>query len=178
MAGPARTLWQKASPRNTTDEGLLPATTQTIHLCRLCRCSESAFLTRNSVATQTQQANGQCRGRERIPNPEPEMHLSHQRGSHGRRLSHGKAIVRFIRFVLLSICFKRQRWSIPPNWRTRTRYIRCQMPMGVRQQPKSGYGAHLRNRQPRQSGVDVRQFGEKRRTVQSAVRYRQDPSPG
>ena len=72
------------------------------HTC-LCRCSETAILARNSVAAQTQQGNGQCRGRERIPNPEPEMHLSHQRGSHG------KAIVRFIRFVLLSICIKRQR---------------------------------------------------------------------
>ena len=83
MAGPARTLWRKASPRNATDEGLLPAATQTIYLSRLCRCSESAFLTRNSVETQTQQGNGQCRGRERIPNPEHEIHLSHQRGSTG-----------------------------------------------------------------------------------------------
>jgi|GEM_PF-4762754 len=30
MTDPARTLWRKASPRNTTDEGLLPAATQTI----------------------------------------------------------------------------------------------------------------------------------------------------
>ena len=32
MTGPARTLWRKASPRNATDEGLLPATTQTPYL--------------------------------------------------------------------------------------------------------------------------------------------------
>ena len=55
------------------------------HTC-LCRGSETAILTRNSVAAQTQQGNGQCRGRERIPNPEPEMHLSHQRGSHGKAI--------------------------------------------------------------------------------------------
>ena len=33
------------------------------HTC-LCRSSETAILTRNSVATQTQQGNGQCLGRE------------------------------------------------------------------------------------------------------------------
>ena len=54
----------------------------------------------------------------RIPNPKCTFPIN--AGRTGRRLSHGKAIVRFIRFVLLSICFKRQRWSIPPNWRTAT----------------------------------------------------------
>ena len=54
----------------------------------------------------------------RIPNTKYTFPIN--AGHTGRRLSHGKAIVRFIRFVLLSICFKRQRWSIPPNWRTAT----------------------------------------------------------
>ena len=54
----------------------------------------------------------------RIPNTKYTFPIN--AGRTGRRLSHGKAIIRFIRFVLLSICFKRQRWSIPPNWRTAT----------------------------------------------------------
>jgi|GEM_PF-4800479 len=39
----------------------------------------------------------------RIPNPKCIFPIN--AGRTGRRLSHGKAIVRFIRFVLLSICF-------------------------------------------------------------------------
>ena len=53
--------------------------------------------------------------------PFPSTRVAREGDYHtGRRLLHGKAIVRFIWFVLLSICFKRQRWSIPPNWRTAT----------------------------------------------------------
>ena len=51
------------------------------------------------------------------------------------------------------------RFALPPNWRTRTRHTRRQMPMGVRQQPKSGYGAHPCDRRLRQRGVTVRLFG-------------------
>ena len=65
------------------------------HTC-LCRSSETAILVRNSVATQTQQGNGQCRGRERIPNSEsrtrnapfPSTRVAREGDYHtGRRLS-------------------------------------------------------------------------------------------
>ena len=51
------------------------------------------------------------------------------------------------------------RFALPPNRRTSSLHIRHQMPMSVRQQPKSGYGAHPCDRRLRQRGVAVRQFG-------------------
>ena len=64
IAGPARALWRKASPRNATDEGL-PATTPTICLSCLCRGTETAFPVRNSFETYTNWHICLCRDKRR-----------------------------------------------------------------------------------------------------------------
>ena len=98
-----RTVFSSAGCARITGRPAMPIS-RVVWSRRRCEPPDSA------VATQTKQHTCLCRSSETAILPRNSVATQTQQGNGQCRG----------REVLLSICFKRQRWSIPPNWRTAT----------------------------------------------------------